>query len=61
VPLVPILGMIVCGAMIVSLDTRTQVIAFLWMLIGLCVYFGYSYSHSKLNTSDDRAKAPVGQ
>ena len=62
VPLVPILGMIVCGAMIVSLDTRTQVIAFLWMLVGLCVYFGYSYSHSKLNTSDDHAKAmPVGQ
>jgi basic amino acid/polyamine antiporter, APA family len=49
VPLVPILGVVVCGAMIVSLDTRTQLIAFIWMLIGLAVYFGYSVSHSKLN------------
>jgi APA family basic amino acid/polyamine antiporter len=36
--------------MIVSLDTRTQVTAFGWMLIGLVVYFTYSQSHSKLNT-----------
>jgi APA family basic amino acid/polyamine antiporter len=49
VPLVPILGMIVCGAMIISLDTRTQVTAFGWMLIGLVVYFSYSRIHSKLN------------
>ena len=52
VPLVPILGMIVCGAMIISLDTRTQVTAFGWMLIGLVVFFGYSQSHSKLNVPE---------
>jgi basic amino acid/polyamine antiporter, APA family len=49
VPLVPILGMIVCSAMIISLDTRTQVTAFGWMLIGLVIYFTYSQTHSKLN------------
>jgi basic amino acid/polyamine antiporter, APA family len=49
VPLVPILGMIVCSAMIISLDTRTQITAFVWMLIGLVIYFTYSQSHSKLN------------
>jgi APA family basic amino acid/polyamine antiporter len=49
VPLVPILGVCVCGAMIVSLDTQTQLTAFGWMLIGLLVYFGYSRAHSKLN------------
>jgi APA family basic amino acid/polyamine antiporter len=52
VPLVPILGMIVCGAMIISLDTRTQITAFCWMLIGLLVFFGYSQSHSKLNVPE---------
>jgi len=49
VPLVPILGVCVCGAMIVSLDTQTQLTAFGWMLLGLIVYFGYSRGHSRLN------------
>ncbi|MBC7902058.1 MAG: amino acid permease, partial [Gemmatimonadaceae bacterium] len=48
VPLVPILGMIVCTAMIVSLWGYTLTSAVVWMLIGLVVYFGYSKKHSKL-------------
>jgi APA family basic amino acid/polyamine antiporter len=48
VPVVPILGVIVCAAMIYSLDNRTLLTAFLWMLIGLAVYFGYSKANSKL-------------
>src|SRR5579872_3554253 len=50
VPLVPILGMAVCGAMIVGLDTTTQLSALVWMAIGLLVYFGYAKSHSHLST-----------
>jgi len=50
VPLVPILGVIVCGGMIVSLDRRTQLTALLWMAIGLCIYFLYSQRHSNLNS-----------
>jgi APA family basic amino acid/polyamine antiporter len=49
VPVVPILGVLVCGAMIVALDTRTQLTALGWMVIGLLVYFLYGRSHSKLN------------
>ena len=49
VPLVPILGVIVCGGMIVALDHRTQITAFAWMLLGLVVYFAYSKGHSRLN------------
>ena len=49
VPLVPILGMIICGAMIVSLDHRTQITAACWMLVGFVIYFMYGRSHSKLN------------
>jgi len=48
VPLVPILGMIVCTALIVSLDTMTQVVAFVWLLIGLVIYFTYSKKNSAL-------------
>jgi APA family basic amino acid/polyamine antiporter len=48
VPLVPILGVLVCTAMIVSLDNTTLLTAFGWMLVGLCIYFFYSKQHSKL-------------
>jgi basic amino acid/polyamine antiporter, APA family len=51
VPLVPILGAIVCSIMIVSLDTYTQMTALGWMLIGFVVYFLYSRNHSKLNAA----------
>ncbi|HEX4749721.1 MAG TPA: amino acid permease [Bryobacteraceae bacterium] len=60
VPLVPILGVIVCGGMIVSLDHRSQITAFCWMLIGLCVYFIYGRSHSKLATPALLEPAPAG-
>lgn len=49
VPIVPILGMLVCGLMIVSLDSFTLKSAGIWMLIGLIIYFGYSRKHSHLN------------
>ena len=48
VPIVPLLGMLVCTAMIVSLDSETLLTAFGWMILGLLVYFGYSRSNSKL-------------
>jgi len=48
VPLVPILGIIICAGMIVALDAQTLTVAFAWMVIGLFVYFGYSRKRSKL-------------
>ena len=52
VPMVPILGILVCGAMIIALDRQTQLAALGWLLIGLAVYFTYSQRHSKLNTAN---------
>jgi APA family basic amino acid/polyamine antiporter len=52
VPLVPILGALVCFGMIYALDTETQVAAGVWMLIGLVVYFLYAKGHSKLNQQE---------
>ncbi len=46
VPIVPILGAIICAAMIVALDSMTLKAAFGWMAIGLVVYFLYSRHHS---------------
>ena len=48
VPLVPILGMVICLAMIIGLDNRTILAAFLWLVVGLIIYFLYSSKNSKL-------------
>ena len=48
VPLVPILGVLVCSALIVGLDPMTQIVAFVWIAIGLLIYFFYSKKHSAL-------------
>ncbi|RFZ95210.1 amino acid permease [Mucilaginibacter conchicola] len=53
VPLVPILGMIVCAGMIVGLPSETQLSALGWMILGLVIYFGYSKNHSKLGKGGD--------
>jgi APA family basic amino acid/polyamine antiporter len=52
VPLVPILGAIVCSIMILSLDGYTQLVALCWMLVGFVVYFLYGRGHSNLNTPE---------
>ncbi|HOX82840.1 MAG TPA: amino acid permease, partial [Chryseolinea sp.] len=48
VPLIPILGMLICGGLIAALDGDTLKIAFGWMAFGLVVYFGYGKAHSYL-------------
>ncbi len=48
VPLVPILGIIVCGAMIFGLGYLNWMRLFIWMGIGLVIYFSYSRFHSHL-------------
>ena len=53
VPLVPILGAVICLAMIFALDSQTLKVAFGWMALGLVVYFAYSRKHSKLHNPGD--------
>ncbi len=50
VPLVPILGMIICATMIISLPGQTLLSALVWMVAGLLIYFGYSKNNSKLKS-----------
>ena len=49
VPVVPILGVVTCAGMIVALDKRTLTVAFIWMIVGLVIYFLYSRKTSKLH------------
>jgi APA family basic amino acid/polyamine antiporter len=48
VPLVPILGILVCAAMMLGLPLITWMNMIAWMLIGLVIYFTYSKKNSVL-------------
>ncbi|MFZ4619601.1 MAG: amino acid permease [Bacteroidota bacterium] len=48
VPLVPILGIIVCASMIFGLGLENWVRLGVWLMIGFVVYFTYSIKHSRL-------------
>lgn len=52
VPLVPILGIIVCLAMIYGLGWTNWLRLIVWLAIGFVVYFGYSKKNSRLNNPD---------
>jgi APA family basic amino acid/polyamine antiporter len=52
-PLVAILGVVTCGAMIFGLGWTNWLRLFIWMAIGLVVYFTYSRKHSTLMLSGD--------
>ncbi len=49
VPLVPILGIVICCGMIIALDAQTLTVAMVWMVVGLAIYFLYSRKNSKLH------------
>ncbi|MBA3704968.1 MAG: amino acid permease [Bacteroidetes bacterium] len=52
VPLVPILGIIVCSAMILGLGWPNWMRLGIWMVVGVVIYFAYSIKNSKLNNPD---------
>ena len=49
VPFVPVLGVIFCVAMIISVDSTSKIAAGSWMIVGLFVYFLYARRHSNLD------------
>lgn len=53
VPLVPILGILVCSAMIYGLGVTNWIRLAIWMLIGVAIYFVYGKNRSVLNKMDN--------
>lgn len=47
-PYLPVAGIIVCGAMMLSLPLQIWIMAAVWLVLGLGVFFGYSRRHSRL-------------
>jgi len=58
VPVVPILGIIVCLAMMGGLPHDTWLRLIVWMAIGLVIYFTYGLRNSRIGRGDSAA-APV--
>jgi APA family basic amino acid/polyamine antiporter len=56
VPLVPILGMAVCFAMMAGLPGDTWLRLVVWLAIGLVIYFTYSRKHSLIQHADATAR-----
>ena len=52
VPLVPILGVLFNGYMIYYLGKINWIRLFVWLVIGLFVYFGYSRHHSRVQRNE---------
>jgi APA family basic amino acid/polyamine antiporter len=49
VPLVPLLGILICLGQMLALPLDTWIRLFSWMAVGLACYFFYGRKHSKLN------------
>lgn len=48
--LIPVLGLISCLYMMAQIDLKNWIGFGIWLVIGLGIYFGYSYKNSKLAT-----------
>ncbi|MEQ1766260.1 MAG: amino acid permease [Methylotenera sp.] len=48
-PLIPVLGILSCGALMTFLPAVTWMRFGIWILVGVVIYFVYSMHHSKLN------------
>jgi APA family basic amino acid/polyamine antiporter len=57
VPVVPILGILVCGYMIYGLPFDTKMRLIIWMVIGLIIYFTYGIRHSRVRDQQDSVTA----
>jgi APA family basic amino acid/polyamine antiporter len=53
VPLFPILGVILCVALMLSLPILTWIRFFIWLVLGLLIYFFYGTRHSRLRQGID--------
>jgi basic amino acid/polyamine antiporter, APA family len=52
VPLVPILGILICGYMMVGLPKDTWIRLIVWMLLGILIYFTYGIRNSRIGRGE---------
>jgi hypothetical protein len=52
VPIVPILGILICGYMMYSLPSDTWTRLVVWMVVGLAIYFLYGKRNSRIGNAE---------
>lgn len=57
VPVISTLSALSCGYLMLQLEAFTWIGFFVWLLIGLAIYFMYGYRHSELSESKQAGKA----
>ena len=58
VPLVPILGILICGYMMYGLPSDTWIRLAVWLVLGLVIYFAYGRTHSRIGNPAASAAFP---
>jgi APA family basic amino acid/polyamine antiporter len=53
--LIPVLGVMCCTYLMTELGITNWIRFGIWLLVGIIVYFFYSYSHSKLHRREETA------
>lgn len=56
VPFVPIMGILSCFGLMLTLPADTWIRLFIWLAIGFVIYFGYSRKHSVLQRETNSVK-----
>ena len=57
VPTLPVISALVCFWLMLNLSIETWLRFLIWFVIGLFIYFGYSYKHSRLGTGRPLSRA----
>jgi APA family basic amino acid/polyamine antiporter len=60
VPWFPVLGVIFCFALMLSLPIETWIRFFVWLALGLAIYFLYGVNHSRLRAGVDTGDTEAG-
>ncbi|MGH7939333.1 MAG: APC family permease, partial [Bryobacteraceae bacterium] len=56
VPVFPILGVLMCFVLMLSLPIETWMRFFIWLILGLLIYFFYGVGHSHLRRGIDEGE-----
>jgi APA family basic amino acid/polyamine antiporter len=59
--LIPIMGVLFCSYLLIEIPAQSWVYFFVWMALGLVIYFGYGYRKSKLAAESDSADSGRAQ